>query len=370
MNLANDPTRQKEQACVATLLQRAGISCPPLRGRLHLDLPFGALDIQCDNEFAVAELTRTFRHYLHTSRSTGAIHALNIQTVGERNWPKLKPCLNVSHSTEEAEYFRWSDGEAVIIHDSFALLVPDSPASDISLLASNRQFTDRKKTTGRLSHHSDDPEFRIDWSIISDLVKGIYAYRTQTYCLHAALLENNGKGVLLVGESGAGKTTSALALARAGFTLMSDDMVFAEVDSQNTVHATGLLMSPNFVGQAPDRLDDLEQTLEQDVIGKTAVNLEQYQLSLSSRASVKPELVLLLEKPASRSDHHLFSEIDDSAALAAIMSEIVDPMALPRRLGHLTLASALTEQARIMRLVTGRNLADLSTRIEAELEQI
>jgi hypothetical protein len=370
LNLANDPTRLKEQAPVTTLLQEAGIFCPPLSNKLYLDLPFGALDIQCDNEVAIGELTRTFRHYLHTSSSSGAVYSLNIQAVEEQDWCKLKPCLSVSHSTEEAEYFRWSDGEAVIIHDAFALLVPDSPDAEIFLLVENRQFTDRNEATGRLSLLSNDPDFLIDWSIISDLAKGIYAYRTQTYCLHAALLESNGKGILLVGESGAGKTTSALTLARAGFTLMSDDLVFVEVDSQNAVHATGLLMSPNFVGQGPDCLDDLERTLEQNVTGKTAVNLEQYQVSLSSRTSVIPELVLLLEKPASRSDQHLFSEIDDTAAVAAIMNEIIDPMALPRRFGHLILASALTEQSRVMRLVTGRNLADLCTRVEAELEDV
>lgn len=41
--------------------------------------------------------------------------------------------------------------------------------------------------------------------------------------LHAACVGRNGKGVLLIGDSGAGKTTLAYACARAGWTYTSDD---------------------------------------------------------------------------------------------------------------------------------------------------
>lgn len=46
--------------------------------------------------------------------------------------------------------------------------------------------------------------------------------------VHAALLSKNGKGVVIVGPSFAGKSTLATALWRNGWSLMSDDLVFVD----------------------------------------------------------------------------------------------------------------------------------------------
>jgi len=44
--------------------------------------------------------------------------------------------------------------------------------------------------------------------------------------LHAAGLARQGKGVLVPGASGSGKSTTSVALVRAGFDFLSDDTVF------------------------------------------------------------------------------------------------------------------------------------------------
>lgn len=49
--------------------------------------------------------------------------------------------------------------------------------------------------------------------------------------VHAALLSRNGRGVVIVGPSFAGKSTLATALWRNGWSLMSDDMVFIDTAS-------------------------------------------------------------------------------------------------------------------------------------------
>jgi hypothetical protein len=46
--------------------------------------------------------------------------------------------------------------------------------------------------------------------------------------LHAAAVVHNGRCVLLTGEQGAGKSTLAYACVRAGFSLVAEDIVFAE----------------------------------------------------------------------------------------------------------------------------------------------
>ena len=50
--------------------------------------------------------------------------------------------------------------------------------------------------------------------------------RRGLYMVHAAGLAIAGKGLLVAGQSGAGKTTLALALLRAGFGFLADDTVF------------------------------------------------------------------------------------------------------------------------------------------------
>jgi hypothetical protein len=50
------------------------------------------------------------------------------------------------------------------------------------------------------------------------------------YPLHAAGLALDGHGVLLAGTSGAGKSTLSMALARSGFSFLSDDTVYLEPD--------------------------------------------------------------------------------------------------------------------------------------------
>jgi hypothetical protein len=52
--------------------------------------------------------------------------------------------------------------------------------------------------------------------------------RRGLYPLHAAGLALDGHGVLLAGTSGAGKSTLSVALARRGFSFLSDDTVFLQ----------------------------------------------------------------------------------------------------------------------------------------------
>ena len=52
------------------------------------------------------------------------------------------------------------------------------------------------------------------------------AKRRGRYPLHTACVAADGRGLLLAGGSGAGKTTLAIALARAGLTFLGDDIVF------------------------------------------------------------------------------------------------------------------------------------------------
>ena len=49
--------------------------------------------------------------------------------------------------------------------------------------------------------------------------------------LHSACLDHDGRGLLLAGNSGAGKSTLTVALARCGFSLISDDWTYISHDT-------------------------------------------------------------------------------------------------------------------------------------------
>jgi hypothetical protein len=70
------------------------------------------------------------------------------------------------------------------------------------------------------------------------------------YPLHAAALALNGKGVLVPGASGAGKSTTSVTLVRAGFDFLADDTVFL-------TRSTDKLWVDGF----PDEVDVTENTV-------------------------------------------------------------------------------------------------------------
>jgi hypothetical protein len=64
-------------------------------------------------------------------------------------------------------------------------------------------------------------------------ILGVLMRRKGIACLHASAVSVNGKAVLFAGDAGAGKSTTAAAMARRGHAVLSDDVVaIAERDGQ------------------------------------------------------------------------------------------------------------------------------------------
>jgi hypothetical protein len=70
--------------------------------------------------------------------------------------------------------------------------------------------------------------------------------------LHSACLDHSGWGLLLAGNSGAGKSTLTVALARAGFSLISDDWTYISRDT-NAINADAVTLTAHGLG-APVKL--------------------------------------------------------------------------------------------------------------------
>lgn len=80
-------------------------------------------------------------------------------------------------------------------------------------------------------------------SILTDLVRNSRASLGDAAAIHGATLRTpTGKHIMLSGDSGRGKTTLALALAKSGFTLLSDDICTFDAESG---HVVPIMMNPS-----------------------------------------------------------------------------------------------------------------------------
>lgn len=210
------------------------------------------------------------------------------------------------------------------------------------------------------------PANRVGYFITAMMCEGLIA--AGHGLLHAACLEVSVRGqassVLIVAESGMGKSTTALALAEAGWKLMGDDITLV-CRAGLPLRAWGfprachvrrptlrLLPWLNDLPLAPTSIDGTFD-LPLDALGHRAC-------APGSRP-LAPALIICLEPP--NPDEHRFARLDRAAALIRLSHEnvqptegLVDPVA-PRSFATL---AALVRQAPACRLSVGPRLEQLA----------
>ena len=144
--------------------------------------------------------------------------------------------------------------------------------------------------------------------------------------LHSACLDYNGRGLLLAGSSGAGKSTLTVALARAGFSLISDDWTYltrdettSSVGNSCALTAHGLNAPVKLLPDAIRHFPDLvTRTPKMWFNGEVAFELAPEEICGSpAQSTSRPRWLFLLERtsqagcdfsPLTASDARLFFE--------------------------------------------------------------
>jgi len=138
--------------------------------------------------------------------------------------------------------------------------------------------------------------------------------------LHAAALARNGRSLLLTGSAGAGKTTAAIALARAGSTLLSDDGPLVTTTGDGAV----VLSSLDYV-HATDRTLALFPDLRAHVVGgrdhREKYAIARAALSTGDDWRVPMPIVAHVELCRCRTDHPSLVPVDRGAVFAGLVRE-------------------------------------------------
>jgi hypothetical protein len=190
--------------------------------------------------------------------------------------------------------------------------------------------------------------------------------RRGLYSLHAAGLSHAGRGLVIVGTSGAGKTTLALALARSQrFDFLSDDMLFlASTGGRPRVHAfpDEVDVTATTAGFFPE-LRDLVNTRRPDGWPKWSLRAEEV-FRTQIAWSCEP-VALVFPRIGDAQSSHL-EPMPGSEALLEMLPNVLLTQPAACQL-HIGVLARLAHETPCYRLTTGRDFDALPERLGALL---
>lgn len=184
----------------------------------------------------------------------------------------------------------------------------------------NIRFADEDRWTGQPA----------DWcaaKLITDVSRLALDADPDRLHLHAAALALDGKGVLISAESGTGKTTLAVAMARRGWTYVSDEMVAFEVDDRIARgFAKPLSLKPGGHALLPGVIDAAVPLASRDD-DEPWVHLRASSLAPAVDDHVEPAAIVILQRLADApvDVERLPVALHPVDAVVALMSQTMDP---------------------------------------------
>ncbi|MFZ0785883.1 MAG: hypothetical protein WA369_04210 [Candidatus Acidiferrales bacterium] len=173
------------------------------------------------------------------------------------------------------------------------------------------------------------------------------------YSLHAAGFSENGRAILIPGTSGVGKSTLSVALLRAKFDYLTDDMVFLRQSSDGVV-ARGLIEDVDVSDQTIRFFPELDFLLQASKISgfpKKQVHVEEV-YGTRIVAEAYPRAIVLPR--ISGKETSVITQIGSDEALLEIVPNVLLTEARACQ-GHLSVLAELVKQTACYRLDTGKD---------------
>jgi hypothetical protein len=188
--------------------------------------------------------------------------------------------------------------------------------------------------------------------------------RRGRYNLHAGCLAREGRAVVIAGTAGAGKSTLALSLARAGLDYLGDDMLFLR-HSDDTVRVLGFAdaigVTPQTAGWIPELAKLAERAPDEGFPKHLARVEDHFDVRVVSEAV---PAVLVFPQIVPGRESRLEPLAHDAAWLRLVPDVLLtEPTATQ---AHLAAIAALTAQVECYTLHASSDL-DASARLVAEL---
>lgn len=112
--------------------------------------------------------------------------------------------------------------------------------------------------------NDDDIRYLVVYGLEKLLTVALQTLRTDLYFVHAAVLERDGRSIMIAAESGTGKSTTSWALLQHGFDYLSDELAPVDPDSLKVhpyPHALCLKATPPGPYALPAGIATTERTL-------------------------------------------------------------------------------------------------------------
>ena len=188
--------------------------------------------------------------------------------------------------------------------------------------------------------------------------------RRKLYFLHAACLARDGRAVVIAGTAGAGKSTLALGLARAGLDYLGDDMVFLR-DEGDTVRALGFSDAIGVTPQTATWLPELASLANQAPEAGYPKYLARVEDHFDVRVVAEATPVAIVFPQIVSGNESRLEPLAGDAAWMRLVPDVLltEPAATQ---AHLTTIATLTAQVDCHTLLAGGDL-DASARLVAEL---
>jgi hypothetical protein len=175
------------------------------------------------------------------------------------------------------------------------------------------------------------------------------------YSLHAAGFSDNGRAILIPGTSGAGKSTLSVALLRARFDYLSDDMVFLRLFPDG-LRVRGLLEDVDINDQTIHFFSELNFLLQSPKASEFPKRQLRVEEVYGTKTVVEAHPKAIIFPRISGKETSVITQIEGDEALLEIVPNVLltEPRACQAHLGVL---AGLVKQTACYRLETGRDFS-------------